>query len=211
MISISHIRFGDLDSISKILDWTELVKASDFNIAVDDVVKSDTDVIVLGIGDGGFDITDKIDSLIEANNKGVGILFTHDFPHIVEYDSRYEELGISGIDNSYEYNMFKITKIVDEKHPILDIYYDLRSIPLTTQCTHNIGTILSKDCSIVLNNPNIEPSYTNYYLACLEREGKGRIAHMALGHNDYKSDSLLQLDKAECSIFTNTVLWLAGL
>jgi hypothetical protein len=210
-MNISHIGFMGLNEISSILDWTEFSKAKDFNILEDNTVRDNTDVIILGMGDGGFDITSILDDLILANDSGVGIIFMHDIPNYAEYDKRLLNFGISEIDKSFDYNLFSNTKILIPDHSIITSFYDIKTMSLAIQETHNRGIVLSESCSIVLNDPNIIASNKNYYLACLENIGKGRVAHISLGHNGYRSDILLELSSEEASILANTLIWTANL
>jgi len=206
---ISHVGIMDVNEVEKILNWTDLTKSSEYTITQDKEIRDDVDVIVFGVCDGGDRLDVKLDDIIAANKAGIGLVFTHDFPNIMEYDPKYADIGIIGMDHSYDYNMFDLVRIASPLHPIINTFYDISKSSLVVQRTHNTGITLSNECIIVLDDPNIPASNKNYYLACLDVLGKGRIAHMSLGHNSYRRDDLITISKEESNILANTILWAA--
>lgn len=74
--------------------------------------------------------------------------------------------------------------------------------------THNSGQILSDNCDIVLNSENEISNNKNYFLACLNEHGLGKVAFMNIGHNNYNEKDFSNLTVNESKIIVNVLTWL---
>lgn len=214
-MNILHINTMHAEEISSlVVGASESLDSKSVTVFTNEESFDGYDVIVLGIGDGGVCLAELNPGLFEAtvaaHDRGAGILFTHDCPTrrcFETYD--LSSLGFAPFVHDYAYNMYTAVAVKDAAHAIVTTPYDL-SGGFTVEQTHGVGTCLAEDCRIVIDNPAIPATSTNFYLAVREEVGKGRIAYWAFGHNRYNSETFYQPSGDECRLFTNILEWLSA-
>ena len=180
--------------------------------------KIDIDVILIGITDGGIDISNDIDDLIKARDNGKTIVFTHGHPSSnfntqQEVDETFEEYNVRrdllqedyrqklldnfGVEETgSEYKFYSKVKILDDSYPI---FLGMGS-EIEIEETHSCNVKLSDDCTIIANDPLGYIDGRNYYLAIFEEAGKGLVIHWNVGHGKYGKDEIGKLPQVEKTI-----------
>lgn len=188
------------------------------------------DVVVLGIHDGGINLTqDLLLKLITFRNNGGGILFTHGCPSRwldapsdelpnfspqnrtkgfpkSEWLDLFSNFGISDFQSDFRYVFFD--KIHIETDDVIFVNPFRIILDLDIQQTHNTGLVLSSDCQVLIRNPFDKISSMNYYLAIFDEVNKGKVAHLSLGHNNFSSSVFHSPNSDECQLFANILHWL---
>ena len=187
-------------------------------VSIDKETKIDAEIILIGITDGGIDISNDMDDLIKARDAGKTIVFTHGHPSsnfniqqeadesIEEYNVRQELLQEDyrkkllenfGVEETgSEYKFYTKVKILDDSYPI---FMGMGS-EIEVEETHSTNVKLSDDCTIIANDPLGYIDGRNYYLAIFEEAGKGLVIHWNVGHGKYGKDEIGKLPQVEKTI-----------
>ena len=234
MVNLLHFSHINKDEISSVLNKTEDISVKNNFIITSNKFNFSTDkknVILVGICDYMVNDLDFYVKLVDARNQGIPILFTHGNPthfaeilkrNMDETEEQYKErlndrknlyfnvMANFGIEGFLEgkYNFFNNIAIKIKSHPIVKTPFKITEYVI--QEIHDIGTILSSKCNIILNDGNRQDSNTNYYLATYEEEGKGKVVHCQIGHNNYDSKYFNIPEKIECMILVNALTWLVS-
>lgn len=182
--------------------------------------------VVLGLNDGGVDISTKIADIMAVVDAGVGVLFSHDTfdtawikSSKAEWALALNAKGINPEGKSYgfdESNGIDSVQIVDSLHPLIISYYDLKTLiaPIPVQWTHNNGaTADGINVKTIMNCPTRLPASDNSYLAIYEdliTVPNKKIAFCAIGHNEGDWYDLRVPPIGECKIFVNILYWLCN-
>jgi hypothetical protein len=166
-------------------------------------------IIIIGPDDNGENVD--IDKLIQARNNGKTIIFTHGNPSIgVEHKEEEEEdqyqirqaeylqklkdkFGINGFADGFKYEFYN--EVIEKKS----------NKKFSIQETHSTGLILSDKYEILMNNPLIADSSTNFYLAVFEEVGKGKVVFWNVGHCSYGKNDIENLTLKEKQILVNLI------
>lgn len=93
--------------------------------------------------------------------------------------------------------------------PVLQTPYDLRTSDFIIQQTHSYGVKLANDVTRVLINPLVPDDNYNWHLAGKAPVGKGKIAYLNFGHNDFnRGDLWNDITIVDAQLFVNVITWL---
>lgn len=218
-----------LNDYSMYIPYYECTSRTKDNIHPDDFLNKE--LIIMGIGDGSFDIIDYTDNLISANLNGTPVGFTHGTPvpnpFIEEEDTEKIEkynnfLKFFGIDDFLGRDYRFYTEVAT-KNDFLTHDISVGPIPLDFNGnipileTHDLGIVLNEEYTILLDDPNQSESRDNFYLAVHdpkdfnEESTRGRIAYLNLGHNYYSGQQFFKPDSLEKNLTVNVCSWLLNL
>lgn len=173
---------------------------------------SDYDVIVMGINDGGVEVTEEqAVAILTARENGTPVIFTHDCPQKACFQSEsLAPLELVSFRDGYEYQMYTSISILEPTHLIFTSPYDL-SAGFVIEETHGIGSELPVSWTILAQNPSESvEDRVNHYLAISQEEGKGKMVHWAAGHNRYNTEQFFGLPVNECKLFVNMLAHLVN-
>lgn len=215
---IFHVRQLPLDALGLYLNSISDPTLGAFTFTGEDnamTVTPATGVILVGSGDQAINIAPVLPRLITARNNGVGILFTHANPPVhtpggleATYLADLANFGIASLDAGHEYQFFSSVRVAAPTHPIATTPHALAST-IMIETTHSLGIGLSASCQVILDDPLRPAGNTNFYLAVLDDNPlKGRVAHIAVGHNRYSHEVLTPLGDPEVRIACNLLYWL---
>jgi hypothetical protein len=210
-MNVLHISFMNQDEVSSLITGAG-ASLDDYTITTYTGAETfeDYDVIVIGMNDGGVDISDILEDLITARDNGVPLLFTHDCPRRDCFDLDgidLTPLGFTFFQDNYEYDLYTDIHINNASHALLTSPYNI-SEGFTIEQTHGVGQVLQETCEIIIENPNLISGSTNFYLATKEEVSKGKIVYWTFGHNRYNSTQFFTPLIAECKLFINALQWL---
>jgi hypothetical protein len=222
---MSKILFLTKMNADEIVAEIETSLAESFNFQVTkNMSEIDTcDIIIAGFGDQALDDYHLlISTLADKREAGKSILFLHGNPN--EFPGSNQEETYEYYNNIYKNNLSRLgivdsvyedfkesSGMIIEKsnHVVFSNFYDLTSLSPMIGKTHLTGVKLSSSFEIVsiLGN-TINVNGTNYYLALLSEENKGKVAVMNFGHNDYNIENVNSIPKYEAKLFVNVLEWL---
>jgi hypothetical protein len=164
------------------------------------------------------DLDNKLRPIVDSLGAGTTLqakLFINFYQNnIVEIPSVFStylnNLGVVGFENLDNYHYFNNVSVVNN-HALLTNPYPLTGWDHSVQMTHLMGVRLVPEAQILLNNSSIPNSDYNYYLAIYETAGKGKIAFMQLGHNNFdENDTWHSVSIRESRLFYNVLDWLTS-
>ena len=207
ILHISTLKAGELATL--ITTAGESLDSYNITVYSGAEVFGDYDVVVMGINDGGTEVTEEqAVAILTARENGTPIIFTHDCPQrsCFQYES-LAPLNLVCYRDGYTYSMYTSIGISNPSHAIFTTPYDL-SAGFTVEETHGVDSELPLTWTILAHNPaEVVEDRANHYLAISEEAGKGRMIHWAAGHNRYNSDQFFGLPVDECKLFVNMLQW----
>lgn len=222
---MSKILFLTKMDVNEIIANIETSLADSFNFEVTKNMSEidSCDIIVAGFGDQALDDYHLlISTLADKREAGKAILFLHGNPN--EFPGSNQEETYEYYNNIYKNNLSRLgivdsvyedfkesSGMIIEKssHVVFSNCYDLTSTPSAISKTHLTGVKLSSSFEIISTLGNtINVNGTNYYLALLNEENKGKVGVMNFGHNDYNIDSVNEIPRYEAKLFVNVLEWL---
>lgn len=215
MYNILHVSKIMQDEVSQIIGHNNVLDFNIIMISLDDFIKkgiifNDFNAIVLGINDGGMDISMRHNDLINAGNAGLGIMYTHD---VLEQSNIINEPGFSLNNSNYKDKNSDIMsiKLNLSDHPLVCAYHNLKilSYPIKVTQTHNTFANLDTNDIDIIFSDNKRSDFSqgsNYYLAAHKTK---KIIYSAMGHNegDYNNFHAPVSDFDYWS-FVNALYWL---
>jgi hypothetical protein len=165
--------------------------------------------------DSGETLTDsEIDSMIDSisfSNKPsfTNLAKTASKNALLNWREAVTNLGFSGPQRG-EYNYYS-TVSIKTNIPALHSPYNVGNVDFQVQQTHSYGVKLSPNCVRILINPAVTDDGYNWHLAGYTPVGKGRIAYLNFGHNDFDRNNLWNdITINDAKLLVNTMVWLGA-